>query len=53
MRIAIPLDENKQDVCVVLARTPYFLFHVDSFGSDHIEGQSGFVISIIDRIEFG
>lgn len=26
MRIAIPLDENKQDVCVVLARAPYFLF---------------------------
>ncbi len=26
MRIAIPLDENKQDVCLVLARAPYFLF---------------------------
>lgn len=26
MRIAIPLDENKQDVCIVLARAPYFLF---------------------------
>ncbi|MCD8133148.1 MAG: NifB/NifX family molybdenum-iron cluster-binding protein [Clostridiales bacterium] len=26
MKIAIPLDENKQDVCVVLARAPYFLF---------------------------
>ncbi len=26
MRIAVPLDENKQDVCVVLARAPYFLF---------------------------
>ncbi len=25
MRIAIPLDENKQDVCIVLARAPYFL----------------------------
>ena len=25
MRIAIPLDENKQDTCIVLARTPYFL----------------------------
>ena len=26
MRIAIPLDENKKDVCIVLARAPYFLF---------------------------
>ncbi len=26
MRIAIPLDENKVDVCPVLARTPFFLF---------------------------
>lgn len=26
MKIAIPLDENKQDVCTVLARAPYFLF---------------------------
>lgn len=26
MKIAIPLDENKQDVCIVLARAPYFLF---------------------------
>lgn len=26
MKIAIPLDENKRDVCIVLARAPYFLF---------------------------
>lgn len=26
MKIAIPLDENKKDVCPVLARAPYFLF---------------------------
>lgn len=26
MKIAIPLDENKQEVCPILARTPYFLF---------------------------
>ena len=26
MKIAIPLDENRQDVCPVLARAPYFLF---------------------------
>lgn len=26
MKIAIPLDENKTDVCLVLARAPYFLF---------------------------
>ncbi len=25
MRIAIPLDENKKDVCIVFARAPYFL----------------------------
>ena len=25
MKIAIPLDENRQDVCIVLARAPYFL----------------------------
>lgn len=27
MKIAIPLDENKQDVCIVLARAPYFMFN--------------------------
>ena len=26
MKIAVPLDENRQDVCIVLARAPYFLF---------------------------
>ena len=26
MKIAVPLDENKQDVCIVLSRAPYFLF---------------------------
>ena len=25
MKIAIPLDENKQDVCPAFGRTPYFL----------------------------
>lgn len=29
MKIAISLDENRQDVCIVLARAPYFLFHED------------------------
>ncbi|MGI6181205.1 MAG: NifB/NifX family molybdenum-iron cluster-binding protein [Agathobaculum sp.] len=29
MKIAIPLDENQQDVCIVLARAPYFLFWED------------------------
>ncbi|MDO4731278.1 MAG: NifB/NifX family molybdenum-iron cluster-binding protein [Clostridia bacterium] len=33
MKIAIPLDENKQDVCIVLARTPYFLFSEDGNNS--------------------
>lgn len=36
MRIAIPLDENKQDVCIVLARAPYFLFH-DKSGDTIVE----------------
>lgn len=26
MKAAVPLDENRQDVCMVLARAPYFLF---------------------------
>ncbi len=26
MKIAIPLDENQQDVCVSFGRAPYFLF---------------------------
>ncbi|MFI3227690.1 MAG: DUF134 domain-containing protein [Clostridia bacterium] len=29
MKIAVPLDENKQDVCLVLARAPFFLFCED------------------------
>lgn len=29
MKIAIPLDENKKDVCIVLARAPFFLFQED------------------------
>ena len=29
MKIAIPLDENKTDVCIVLSRAPYFLFEED------------------------
>lgn len=29
MKIAIPLDENERDVCMVLARAPYFLFWED------------------------
>lgn len=36
MRIAIPLDENKQDVCIVLARAPYFLFQ-DEGGQTLVE----------------
>lgn len=29
MKIAIPLDENRQDISIVLARTPYFLMSED------------------------
>ncbi|MDO4438747.1 MAG: NifB/NifX family molybdenum-iron cluster-binding protein [Eubacteriales bacterium] len=34
MRIAIPLDENKKDVCIVLSRAPFFLICED--GSESI-----------------
>lgn len=34
MKIAIPLDENQKDVCIVLSRAPYFLFRED--GKDTI-----------------
>lgn len=34
LKVAIPLDENKQDVCIVLARAPYFLFRKE--GQDTI-----------------
>lgn len=29
MKVAVPLDENKQDVCIVLSRAPFFLFQED------------------------
>lgn len=29
MKIAIPLDDNRTDVCMVLARAPFFLFWED------------------------
>jgi len=29
MKIAVPLDENKTDVCAVLARAPFFLLWED------------------------
>lgn len=34
MKIAVPLDENKKGVCIVLARAPYFLFREN--GNDAI-----------------
>lgn len=30
MKIAVPLDENKQDVCVSFGRAPYYLFSQDA-----------------------
>ncbi len=36
MKIAIPLDENKQDVCVVFARAPFFLIHDQQTGAQQI-----------------
>lgn len=29
MKIAIPVDENKKDVCITFGRAPYFLFAED------------------------
>lgn len=29
MKIAVPLDENKQDVCLTFGRAPYMLFFQD------------------------
>lgn len=37
MRIAIPVDENKVDVCVSFGRAPYFLFHDTETGVDEIK----------------
>lgn len=34
MKIAVPLDENQTDVCIVLSRAPYFLFRAN--GQDTI-----------------
>lgn len=34
MKIGVPLDENRQDVCIVLARAPFFLFREN--GTDRI-----------------
>ena len=42
MKIAVPLDENRQDVCIVLARAPYFLFREngrDTIVEKHREAQ--------------
>ena len=36
MKIAIPLDENKTDVCVSFGRAPYFLMHSTEAGTSEI-----------------
>lgn len=36
MKIAIPMDENQQDVCVSFGRAPFFLFHDDQTGQDEL-----------------
>lgn len=33
MKIAIPADENKTELCVSFARAPYFLFHDTETGA--------------------
>ena len=37
MKLAIPLDENKADVCVSFARAPFFLFHDTQTNTDEIK----------------
>lgn len=37
MKIAIPLDENKTDICPSFGRAPWFLFHDIQTGTDVIE----------------
>lgn len=37
MRIAIPMDENKTDVCVSFGRAPYFLFHDSKDGTTEVK----------------
>lgn len=39
MKIAIPLDENQKEVCIVLARAPYFL--VRENGQDAVVDNPG------------
>ena len=36
MKIAIPMDENKVDVCVSFARAPFFLFHDPDANTDEL-----------------
>ena len=36
MKIAIPLDENKKDVCVSFGRAPFFLFADTETGESHV-----------------
>lgn len=36
MKIAIPLDENRVDVCVSFARAPFFLFHDTDSGTQEV-----------------
>ncbi len=45
MKVAVPLDENKIDVCPVLARSPFFLFREEGretiVSNPATEAQSG------------
>ena len=37
MKIAIPVDDNKKDVCVSFGRTPYFLFCDTETGKSEVD----------------
>ena len=36
MKVAIPLEANKTDVCAMLARAPFYLFHTET-GDEIVE----------------
>lgn len=37
MRIAVPVDENKKDVCVSFARTPFFMYYDTQSGETEVK----------------
>lgn len=44
MKVAIPLEDNKTDVCSMLARAPFFLFHTEA-GDEIVENPAAHAAS--------